>query len=168
MGIWGRTAVIPCDTWRSLFPPGVLLNLPPSLLTCLGIGDGQHLWNAITKAVCVCRWSGSRAWLGSINSLSAPSPLLLQSLQLLLVTSHSLTNYVHMDCLASTRHLAKGFSCNASFSPLLTASCLLLCSLDEPASACGWPGLTHFRPSLTSPQISPAHSIETYGFYCSA
>lgn len=82
------------------------------------------------------RWSRSRALLGSISLSGSSAPqltlwLLLEGLQLLMVTSYSFINdlLVHTDCLESVRHLTKSFTCNASFNPLLTVSCTFLCSL---------------------------------------
>lgn len=110
---------------------------PPHLPgLCLGIGDGQHHWNAIIPRLCVGGWSRSRTLLGRISLSGSSAPqltlwLLLEGLQLLMVTSYSFINdlLVHTDCLESARHLTKDFTCNASFSPPLTVSCTFLCSL---------------------------------------
>lgn len=119
-----------------------------------------------------------KGMLGRISLSGNPAPqltlwLLLEGLQLLMVTSHSFINYIHTNCLESARHLAKGFTCKASFSPLLTVSCPFLCSLgyrlNQLLHVDGQDAPIQPRwPTVPSPPISPGHSIENYDCYYSA
>lgn len=176
MEIFGRTAVV-CDIWNSLFFLEILLNVPPGLLIHLGCVLALTMGTTTEMPLyqgCVCAGGPGQGHLGRINSPSGnPAPqltlwLLLAGLQLLMVTSHSLINYVHTDCLESARHLAKGFQ-SLSFNPFnsLLHISLLPGLRIEPAPSYLWMArIAPLQPlvSISYSQISPGCSIKNYGF----